>query len=125
PQFAVTYYGVLRAGGVVVPMNPLLKGREVEYYLGDSGARHILAWHEFASEAAKGSEAVGAQLEVVAPGDFDAVLASFGPTAETATRAGSDTAIILCTSGTTGHPKGAELTHANMSRNAAFVAARL
>ena len=33
PQFAVVYYGVLRAGGVVVPMNPLLKEREVEYYM--------------------------------------------------------------------------------------------
>ena len=37
------YYGVLRAGGVVVPMNPLLKAREVEHYLGDSGARLVFA----------------------------------------------------------------------------------
>ena len=44
PAFAVIYYGVLRAGGVVVPMNPLLKAREVAYYLGDSGARLIFAW---------------------------------------------------------------------------------
>jgi long-chain acyl-CoA synthetase len=45
PEYAVAYYGVLRAGGVVVPMNPLLKAREVAYYLGDSGAPVILAWH--------------------------------------------------------------------------------
>jgi len=45
PEFAVTYYGVLRTGGVVVPMNPLLKAREVAYYLGDSGARLLFAWH--------------------------------------------------------------------------------
>ena len=38
PQFAFAYYGVLRAGGVVVPMNILLKQREVEFYLGDSEA---------------------------------------------------------------------------------------
>ena len=46
-EFAVVYYGVLRAGGVVVPMNPLLKRREVAYYLGDSGAGLIFAWHGF------------------------------------------------------------------------------
>ena len=44
PQFAVVYFGVLRAGGVVVPMNPLLKAREVAYYLGDCGASMIFAW---------------------------------------------------------------------------------
>ena len=39
PYFGVVYYGILRAGGVVVPMNVLLKGREVEFYLKDSGAK--------------------------------------------------------------------------------------
>ena len=51
PAFAVIYYGVLRAGGAVVPMNPLLKGREVEHYLGDSGARLAFAWTTGAAEA--------------------------------------------------------------------------
>ena len=55
PEFAVVYYGVLRAGGVVVPMNPLLKAREVAYYLGDSGARLLFAWHGFADEATAGA----------------------------------------------------------------------
>src|SRR5260221_13068558 len=50
-EFASIYYGVLRAGGVVVPMNPLLKAREVAYYLRDSGARFIFAWHGFAAAA--------------------------------------------------------------------------
>ena len=44
PAFPVLYYGILRAGGVVVPMNPLLKAREVKHYLGDSGARLVIAW---------------------------------------------------------------------------------
>jgi long-chain acyl-CoA synthetase len=57
PQFPMLDYGVLRAGAVVVPMNPLLKAREVEYYLGDSGAKLIFAWDAIASEAAKGAEA--------------------------------------------------------------------
>ncbi len=43
PEFAAVYYGVLRAGGVVVPMNPLLKAREIAYYLSDSGAQLIFA----------------------------------------------------------------------------------
>src|SRR3954454_23985929 len=47
PYFPVIYYGILRAGGVVVPMNVLLKGREVEFYLSDPGAQHLFAWHEF------------------------------------------------------------------------------
>src|SRR6201985_2837704 len=48
PYFGIVYYGVLRAGGVVVPMNVLLKGREVAFYLGDSGAQIVFAWHDFA-----------------------------------------------------------------------------
>src|SRR5450432_1125442 len=50
-EVPVVYYGVLRACGVVVPMNPLLKAREVAYYLRDSGAVLVFAWHAFADEA--------------------------------------------------------------------------
>src|SRR5215211_7391186 len=56
PHFPAIYYGVLRAGAVVVPMNPLLKAREVEYYLNDSGAKLLFAWPEIAGEAGKGAE---------------------------------------------------------------------
>jgi long-chain acyl-CoA synthetase len=56
PEFASVYYGVLRAGGVVVPMNPLLKAREVAYYLGDSGAPVIFAWHVAAPEVEIGAK---------------------------------------------------------------------
>jgi long-chain acyl-CoA synthetase len=45
PAFPIAFYGALAAGAVVVPMNPLLKSREVAYYLGDSGAKVVLAWH--------------------------------------------------------------------------------
>ncbi len=54
-EVPVVYYGILRAGGVVVPMNPLLKAREVAYYLGDSGAGLVFAWHAFAAEAQAGA----------------------------------------------------------------------
>src|SRR3954451_18845894 len=56
PYFAVAYYGVLRAGGTVVPMNVLLKGREVAFYLSDPGAKVLFAWHEFADSARQGGE---------------------------------------------------------------------
>ena len=51
PYFGAVYYGVLRAGGVVVPMNVLLKGREDGFYLKDSGAKVIFAWHDFGEAA--------------------------------------------------------------------------
>ena len=51
PEFALAYYGVLRAGGVVVPMNVLLKRREVAFYLQDSQARLGVAWHACAEPA--------------------------------------------------------------------------
>ena len=55
PYFPVVYYGILRAGGVVVPMNVLLKEREVAYYLGDSGAKLLFAWADFGEEARPGA----------------------------------------------------------------------
>jgi len=48
PYFAVCYYGILRAGAVVVPMNVLLKGREVAFYCGDPDSRVVFVWHDFA-----------------------------------------------------------------------------
>jgi long-chain acyl-CoA synthetase len=125
PSFAVAYYGVLRSGGVVVPMNPLLKEREVDYYIHDSGARVLFAWHEVPAATTDAARAAGARLIAVAPGNFEQSIAAFDADAEVASRAADDTAIILYTSGTTGHPKGAELTHFNLSRNAQVTATTL
>ncbi|MGD0555491.1 MAG: long-chain fatty acid--CoA ligase [Streptosporangiaceae bacterium] len=116
-EVPVVYYGVLRAGGVVVPMNPLLKAREVAYYLGDSGAGLVFAWHTFADQARIGAEQAGAESTVVDAASFPDLLASATPDFEVTSTSDQDTAVILYTSGTTGHPKGAELTHGNLISN--------
>ena len=67
PEFPIAYYGVLRAGGIVVPMNVLLKRREIAFYLEDSGAKLLLAWHGFAEEAREGAADAGAELIEVEP----------------------------------------------------------
>jgi long-chain acyl-CoA synthetase len=117
PYFAAVYYGVLRAGGVVVPMNVLLKGREVSFYVADSGAKQLFAWHGFAAAAQEGGAEAGTEVIIVEPGGFERLLSGAPPERTDVERDGSDTAVILYTSGTTGTPKGAELTHSNMLEN--------
>jgi long-chain acyl-CoA synthetase len=136
PWFPIVYYGILKAGAVVVPLNVLLKPREIAYHLQDSSARALIAF-EGSSElplasmaAAACADAACEHLVVIpsTPGGASPVpgartLSELIARAEeapfeTRRRRPDDTAVILYTSGTTGHPKGAELTHENMLLNA-------
>ena len=125
PYFPIVYYGILKAGGIVVPVNVLYKAPEVNFYLSDSGARTLICWEDFSSEALKGAPPGTTVFCVLKPGstevpagarNFTELLggdASFDMVATSP----EDTAVILYTSGTTGKPKGAELTHFNLYMN--------
>jgi long-chain acyl-CoA synthetase len=127
PQFLFTYFGILKAGLVMVPLNPLLRAPEVAYHLSDSDAKVLVTFESFADEAVKGASQVeGVTTYVVnLPGNdrrpegtrhydelyFAEDLGEIEPTAA------DDTAVLLYTSGTTGKPKGAELTHFQLYMN--------
>ncbi len=135
PWFPIAYFGILKAGAAVVPLNVLLKPREIAYHLKDSNAVALIAFEgtaelEIARMArAACDEAACPRLIVItvdpaaeAPVSSASTLGELmhGQSAifETRRRRPSDTAVILYTSGTTGYPKGAELTHENMLLNA-------
>src|SRR5947209_2571562 len=118
PYFPIIYYGALQLGAVVVPMNPLLKEREVAYHMSDSGAKVLLAWHGFADAANAGCENAGAECVIVEPGKFEQLLGEAEPVEEVVERSDDDAAVIIYTSGTTGTPKGATLMHRNISDGA-------
>jgi len=124
PEFLVAYFGILKAGAVVVPMNVLLKAPEVEFYLANSGARAFITFAMFADEALKGAEqATVDKIYVLGSTNFTERVMPFselvkrpsGPVFEP--RSPMDTAVIIYTSGTTGTPKGAELTHFQLYMN--------
>ena len=119
------YYGIVAAGAICVPLNPLLSGAELEYHLRDSGAKVLFAFAgtRLASEASSTVLVKNGSVrcEIFTGGESSPVAPFDAPTEtvlEPVPVAASDPAIILYTSGTTGKPKGATLTHANILSNA-------
>jgi long-chain acyl-CoA synthetase len=120
--FPIAYFGILKSGGAVVPLNVLLKPREIAYHLKNSHAKAVLAFEgtpelPIGEMCRAAAQEAGCQDFVLMPRDLSALMGD--PSSFHAPRRGpGDTAVILYTSGTTGFPKGAELTHANMISNA-------
>ncbi|MCW2765539.1 MAG: lcfB 3 [Nocardioides sp.] len=136
PYFTIVYFGILKAGGTVVPLNVLLKGREVAYHLGDSEAKAYFCF-QGTPELPIGQEGYAgfqqadgcrhfflitadptAESPIEGTESLGRATAEQPPTFETVATDEDDTAVILYTSGTTGQPKGAELRHRNMRDNA-------
>ncbi|CAM4163509.1 Long-chain-fatty-acid--CoA ligase [Mycobacterium basiliense] len=118
PAFAIALYGIWYRGAVAVPMNPLLKAREVTYYLANSGAAALFATPAFADEATAGAAEVNARCWVVDDAELAALIDDLPARRSPEARDDEDVAVILHTSGTTGKPKGAMLTHGNLGCNA-------
>ncbi len=121
PQFVVAFHGALRAGCRVVPMNPQYKSREIEHLLSDSGAETVVALADVVPFVEEVREDTNVERVVTVGGDAD----SGTPFREfltdgddtVAERGDDDVAVQPYTSGTTGKPKGVQLTHHNLATN--------
>lgn len=145
PQFVISYFGVLRAGGIVVALNPMFKHAELEYELKDSGAQTIVALDFLFPEVNKIRERIKLkniiitsygdyltdkpslplpdemkQKKLTFPGavDFIEFLANSPPhPLPKITNLKEDIALLQYTGGTTGLPKGAIITHDHLAHN--------
>jgi len=135
PYFPIIYFGILKAGGVVVPLSVLLKKDEIAYHLKDSDAK---AYFCFVGNADLPMGQMGMAGFNEAPdcehffmimpkpempstiegtATLGSLMAGQSPVCESARTNPNDTAVIIYTSGTTGRPKGAELSHSNLMMN--------
>lgn len=124
--FALAYFGIVKAGATVVPVNLLLNPKEVAFILGDAGAKGLFYYEAFGEATLSIRKALEGPAFCVcignnqaAPEDslFERYLSCTAPLPEISVNPDEDLVAILYTSGTTGRPKGAMLTHRNLAAN--------
>jgi long-chain acyl-CoA synthetase len=136
PYFPMVYFGILKAGAIIVPLSVLLKKDEIAYHLENSGAKAYFCFEgtaelPMAKEAKAGFDETDSceQLYIITAKPTDPspiegaktmgmLMANQAATFENVQTLADDTALIVYTSGTTGKPKGAELSHSNLIHNA-------
>jgi long-chain acyl-CoA synthetase len=121
PEFPIAYLGILKAGAIAVSINAIFKKNEVEFILKDSGARLLFTVEELAANLA-GLDAPALERTVLCDSPDEAkgltpLMAKAASDFRPLDMEGSDPAVLLYTSGTTGFPKGATLSHANVISN--------
>ena len=140
PYFPIIYFGILKAGAIVVPLSVLLKSDEVAFHLNDSDAKAYICF-EGTADLPMGKEgllgfdkAASCEHLFVIPANpngeptiegvksYAELTANQPPTFKTVQTSSEDVAVIIYTSGTTGQPKGAQLTHSNLFLNALLTA---
>src|ERR1700752_68397 len=111
PEFVIAYLGIQALGAVVVPVNPMSTRAELEYFIADAGCSLVVGWHELGPAGAEAAAAKGVPHWSLTDG---AQVAGDDILGAVCNRASDDVAVTVFTSGTTGRPKGAELTVGNL-----------
>lgn len=125
PDFAVTYYGALSLGASVVPLNVMYRAREIAYILNDSGAKVLVTVQPFLPQVLEARPSLTSVKHIINKGleqvpdvlNLDLLLNDASEKPAEAEVSEEDIAVICYTSGTTGNPKGAMLTHGNLLAN--------
>ena len=124
--FALAYFGIVKAGATVVPINLLLNPKEVAFILGDAGAKGLFYYEAFGEAVLSIRKALAGPAFCVciggkkaAPEDalFEQYVSCTAPLPSITVNPDEDLVAILYTSGTTGRPKGVMLTHRNLAAN--------
>ena len=120
PEAVWLYLACLRAGLIFHPLNPDYQIDELVYFVGNAEPSAIVcdpASEELFNELIKGRDCVVLTLDTAGAGTLNAAIQEMAPEFETVPRQADDTAVLLYSSGTTGLPKGAMLTHGNLAAN--------
>ena len=138
PHFTIAYFGGHYAAAPIVPLNVLLTADEIAYHLEDSQAAALVVWEGFYDQARAAFDRVASCRHLIVakanPTDttapegaisMAAVIGGGDAVTDLPNTMPDDTAVILYTSGTTGRPKGAELTHFNLFYNCEYAATKL